>query len=128
VDIDGDWFRSGGTFEVARFHRRQKENLEIWRRKAGGRVRLVVAETNCRLDEDRGEWFELVAGWVARQRLLSADICTFWSDPSRHKRDNDRPPAGGSSSTATGPWPPSERTIRVLRELSAKYKHGVSCP
>jgi hypothetical protein len=81
----------------------------------------VVAETNCRLDEDRGAWFELLAGWVARQRLLSADICTFWSEPSRHKRDNDKAPAAESPSTATGPWPPSERTILELKELSARY-------
>lgn len=126
VDINGDWFRRGEQFEVARFHRRQAENLAVWRRKAGGRVRLVVAETNCTLDEVRGPWFRLLASWISAQRLLSADVCTLWTAPGRRKRDNDRPQA---SPAAVGPgnWPPSEATIRALRELATRYDPGKNC-
>jgi hypothetical protein len=118
VDINGDWFRHGTTFETARFRKRQAENLAVWRRKASGRVRLVVGETNCSLASVQGEWLAMLAGWWAQQGLASVDISTFWAAAGRKKLDNDgaQPSVAGNTS-----WPPPEYVVDQIQVLARKY-------
>jgi len=114
-DIDGDWFLSGGTFEVARFERRQLENLSVWRRKSGLKwPRIGVAETNCGHRRKQAEWFSLLADYLGNHG--GGDVCTFWAE-SRARQGS-----------AASPWPPRPEVIARLRYLSLLYGGFSSIP